>query len=73
MSTQFCGGSKVVQRACDKQLELLVTNFLHPSLQAKKYDGARGIWQGRVNRDCRFYFKIEGDTYFLIDVMSHPK
>jgi plasmid maintenance system killer protein len=42
-------------------------------LQAKKYDEARGIWQGRVNRGWRFYFKIEDDTFYLIDVMPHPK
>jgi mRNA interferase RelE/StbE len=69
----FAAAPKVVQKACDKQLELVVDNFRHPSLQAKKYGDVRGIWQGRVNRDWRFYFKIDGDTYYLIDVMPHPK
>jgi len=62
-----------VQKACDKQLELLIQNPRHPSLRAKKYDESRDIWQARVNRDWRFYFAIEDDTYYLIDVMSHPK
>ncbi|HWZ31532.1 MAG TPA: hypothetical protein VNX18_09385 [Bryobacteraceae bacterium] len=61
------------QKACDKQLELLIQNPRHPSLRAKKYDESRDIWQARVNRDWRFYFAIEDDTYYLIDVMSHPK
>lgn len=62
-----------VQKAIDKQLQLLITNARHPSLHAKKYDETRGIWQARVNRDWRFYFQIENDTYHLIDVMPHPK
>jgi mRNA-degrading endonuclease RelE of RelBE toxin-antitoxin system len=39
-----------VQRQCDKQLALLAQDLRHPSVRAKKYDEARGIWQGRVNR-----------------------
>ncbi len=61
------------QRAFDKQAALLVSNLRHPSLRAKKYDQARDIWQARVNGGWRFYFKIEGDTYHLIDIMPHAK
>jgi hypothetical protein len=43
----------------------------HPSLRAKKYDTER--WQARVTRDWRFYFRIEGDSYILLDIMRHPK
>ena len=62
-----------VQRAFEKQLGLLMTNLLHPSLHAKKYDEARDLWQARVNRDWRFYFFIEGDTYRVEHVIPHPK
>ena len=62
-----------VQKACDKQLELQVTNSRRPSLRVRKYDESRGIWQARVNRDWRFYFTIAGDVYQLIDVVAHPK
>jgi len=62
-----------VQKQCDKQLELLAQDLRHPSLRAKKYDQARDIWQGRVNASWRFYFKIDGDSYYLLDVMPHPK
>ena len=34
---------------------------------------AKAIWQARVNKDCRFYFKIEDDTCFVTDVIPHPK
>jgi hypothetical protein len=45
----------------------------HPSVRAKKYDVARNIWQGGVNRSWRFYFLIDGETYYLLDIMPHPK
>jgi len=43
-------------------VKLLVENFRHPSLRAKKYEDSAPIWQARVNRDWRFYFLITGDT-----------
>lgn len=65
--------SSRIQRAFQKQAALLVSNLRHPSLRAKKYDEAQDIWQARVNGGWRFYFKIVGDTYYLIDIVSHPK
>ena len=62
-----------VRTALFKQLQFLTADLHHPSLRAKKYDEARDLWQGRVNRDWRFYFTIEGDTYRIQDIMSHPK
>ena len=43
-----------VRRAFEKQLRFLITNLMHPSLRAKKYDESAGLWQARVNRDWRF-------------------
>jgi hypothetical protein len=62
-----------VQKAFDKQVKLLVENFRHPSLRAKKYDESRNIWQARVKRDWRFYFLITGDTYLILNIIPHPK
>jgi mRNA-degrading endonuclease RelE of RelBE toxin-antitoxin system len=62
-----------VQKAFDKQFHLLEQNLLHPSLRAKKYDETRGVWQARVNKYWRFYFRIEGDTYHILDIILHPK
>jgi len=62
-----------IQRAVDRRVALLLQNLRHPSLRAKKYDEARDIWQARVNGGWRFYFKIEGDAYHLIDLIPHPK
>jgi mRNA interferase RelE/StbE len=62
-----------IQRQCMKQIAFLVQDLRHPSVRAKKYDESSGLWQGRVNRNWRFYFIIEGDSYHFIDVMPHPK
>lgn len=62
-----------IRKAIDKQLKLLVEDFRHPSLRAKKYDESQGIWQARVNRNWRFYFTISGDTYLILNIIPHPK
>jgi len=62
-----------VRRAFEKQLRFLVNNLHHPSIRAKKYDESQDLWQGRVNRDWRFYFTISHDVYRIEDVTPHPK
>ena len=62
-----------VQNDFDKQLGFLLQDIRYPSLHAKKYDESQGVWQARVNRDWRFYFVIEDDIYYLVDIMQHPK
>jgi len=69
----FQAAPERVQREFGKQLGHLLRNLRHSSLRAKKYDEAEDIWQARVNGGWRFYFRIEGDLYHLIDIMSHPK
>jgi mRNA interferase RelE/StbE len=62
-----------LRKAVYKQVKLLEQNLRHPSLQAKKYDESRDIWQARVNKDWRFYFLIRDDVYHIIDIIPHPK
>jgi mRNA-degrading endonuclease RelE of RelBE toxin-antitoxin system len=62
-----------VRRAFEKQLRFLVSNLLHPSLRAKKYDESADLWQARVNQNWRFYFTIVSDTYVIEDVIAHSK
>jgi len=69
----YLAAPPAVQKAFDKQVNLLVQNLRHPSLQAKKYNEAADIWQARVNRNWRFYFSIVGDTYVIRDIIPHPK
>jgi len=62
-----------VRNAFDKQTALRAENLWHPSLRAKKYEEATGMWQARINRDWRFYFTIEGDMYLIHKLIPHPK
>jgi mRNA-degrading endonuclease RelE of RelBE toxin-antitoxin system len=70
---RYAEAPAAIQRAFDKQADLLLENLRHPSLRAKKYDEAQDIWQARVTRDWRFYFSIEGDPYILHTIRAHPK
>jgi len=70
---QYVTSPREVQDAFDKQLGYLLQNIRHPSLRAKKYDLSRNLWQARVTRGWRFYFTIEDDAYYLVDITPHPK
>jgi mRNA interferase RelE/StbE len=61
-----------IQRAFLKQARFLLRNLQHSSLHAKKYDARLGIWQARVTKGWRFYFTVEKDIYYLLDIIPHP-
>ncbi len=63
----------LIRRAFEKQSLLLLENPRHPSRRIKKYNTAEGKWQGRVNQDWRFYFRMVGDAYVMTDIIPHPK
>jgi mRNA-degrading endonuclease RelE of RelBE toxin-antitoxin system len=69
----YAGLPVAIRKALGKQLRFLLANRGHPSLHAKKYSEALDLWQGRVTRDWRFYFKIEGDEYVIISIIPHSK
>ena len=60
-----------MQKAVDKQLELLLINSRHPSLAIKKMNDPRGIWEGLVTAGYRFTFQIGADIYILRKVGTH--
>lgn len=62
-----------IQRAFDRKARFLIANLLHPSLHAKKYNEAEGVWQAWITDNWRFYFKIKDDTYHLLRIIPHPK
>jgi hypothetical protein len=62
-----------VQRAFNKQIRYLLIDIRHPSLRTKKYGGTTDLWQARVTDTVRFYFKIIGDTYRLLNIKKNPK
>lgn len=63
---------KEIKKKFYKQANYLLRDICHPSLQIKKYDKNRDIWQVRVDRKIRFYFLIEKNTYILLDIKKHP-
>jgi mRNA-degrading endonuclease RelE of RelBE toxin-antitoxin system len=70
---QYAGLPASLRARVDKQFDLLTQNLRHPSIQAKKYGGMDDVWQGRVNRDYRFYFQITSDSYDILAIIPHPK
>ncbi|MDP2951340.1 MAG: hypothetical protein Q8N55_03070 [bacterium] len=69
----FCQFPENIKRTFYQKVAYLLKDLRYPSLHAKKYDEAKGIWQARVNRDIRFYFLIQDDVYVLLDIKHHPK
>ena len=69
----FVGFPTGVRKAFRKQVAFLIQDIRHPSLRAKKYDESDDIWQARVTDTVRFYFRIVGDTYRLLNIRKHPK
>ncbi|MBI3588818.1 MAG: hypothetical protein HY093_00165 [Candidatus Liptonbacteria bacterium] len=65
--------SRDFQAKADKQFSLIIKNFRHPSIRVKKYDEALNIWQGRIDKKYRFFFKIASDVAFVIAITKHPK
>lgn len=60
-----------LQETVDKQLELLLSNQRHPSLNIKKMNDPRNIGEGRVTASYRFTFQIEGDIYIMRRIGTH--
>ena len=69
----YAGLPVKVRKAFAKQLHFLLANLQHPSLRAKKYDEGHDLWQARVTRAWRFYFRIEADEYVIVSILPHPK
>jgi len=60
-----------IQETVDKQLYLLLSNQRHPSLNIKKMNDPRNIWEGRITASYRFTFQIKNDIYILRKVGTH--
>jgi len=60
-----------IQRRTEKALRLLVSDLRHPSLRAKIIDPSRRIWQARISRSWRLYFRMADDTYELLTMRRH--
>ncbi|NJN55096.1 MAG: hypothetical protein HC804_10260 [Anaerolineae bacterium] len=62
-----------MQAKVQKSLRLLDENPRHPSLQVKQIQGAKGIYEGRVDRKYRFSFEFDRDDLILRNVDNHDE
>lgn len=69
----YVGLSKELKVKADKQFSLILKNLHHPSVRAKKYSETLDVWQGRVDKSWRFYFKVERDIVYVLAIAKHPK
>jgi hypothetical protein len=69
---QYAAAPVTVRKAFDKQASLLLENFGHPSLRAKKYSESLDLWQGRVNR-VGALLHDRRRRYHLHEIVKHPK
>ncbi len=60
-----------IQKRTDEKLEFLVQNVSHPSLRVKRVQKYKGVFEGRVTRDYRFFFQITTEGYILLRVDKH--
>lgn len=58
---------------CDRQIQYLLKDLRYPSIRAKKKQSEEDIWEGRVDRFCRFTFTISEDVITLRAVGPHDE
>jgi mRNA interferase RelE/StbE len=61
----------LIRKRADEKLRLLLSNPQHPSLGVKKMKGVPDIWEGRVTKNYRFTFQIQGDAFILRKIGTH--
>ncbi len=60
-----------IRKAADKQLEFFWDDPHHPSLNVKKMQDPRGIWEGRISKGYRFTFQVDGETCIMRRIGTH--
>ena len=61
-----------IQKKVDKQFELLLTNYRHPSLRSRKM-GKRDIFEARIDRHYRFTFQILEEEVYILTIGPHDE
>ena len=63
-----------IQKKAEKALRLLATNPRHPSLRSKPVEGAKGIYEARVDQGYRMtYERLDGDVLRLRVIGKHDE
>jgi len=61
-----------IQNKVDKQFALLLANYRHPSLRARKMGGT-GHYEARIDRRYRFTFIVEEQDIYILTVGPHDE
>lgn len=66
---------KEIQDRFHQKLALLLENFQHPSLRAKKMQGKEDIWEASISDNYRITFNIniKDNTIILRKIGTHDK
>lgn len=63
-----------IQKKFYRQINYLLSNCRHPSLQAKKIQGLpQEVWEARVDLNYRLTFEIHGEVYLLRNIGPHDE
>jgi addiction module RelE/StbE family toxin len=62
---------KEIQERFREKLSLLIDDFQHPSLRAKKMQGKEDIWEASITDNYLITFNIVGDTIILRKIGTH--
>jgi len=60
-----------IQKRTDEKLKVLVQNVSHPSLRVKRIQKYKGVFEGSVTKNYRFFFQITTEGYILLRVDKH--
>ena len=59
-----------IQKKTDKQFELLLSNYHHPSLRTRKM-GSTDTFEARIGIHYRFTFQIVGEEIYVLTIGPH--
>jgi len=60
-----------IQKRTYEKLKLLVQNLSYPSLRVKRVQKFKGVFEGSITKDYRFFFQITTEGYVLLRVGKH--
>lgn len=64
--------SLIIQKKADKQFELLLSGYRHPSLRARKMSGGNKF-EARIDLHYRFTFSIDEENVYILTVGMHDE
>ena len=60
-----------IQKITDEKLKFLVQNVSHPSLRVKRVQKYKGVFEGSVTKNYRFFFQVTTEGYILLRIGKH--